>query len=311
MAGLLDGVDSRTQLAGHNRLELLLFRLGGRQRFGINVFKVQEVIPCPVLTALPQSSSVVRGIANLRGRTISIIDLSMAISGRPLPDYQEKFVIITEYNRQVQGFLVDGMERIINTNWKDILPPPKGSGRDHYLTAVTRVDSDLVEILDVEKVLAEVIGTDEEVNEAIIKDSPHSDEQHILVADDSSMARKQMKKVLDQMGVPCTLCSDGKQAWEQLRRWVDEGKDLKNWLAMVLSDVEMPQMDGYSLTTKIRQDPDLAHLYVVLHTSLSGVFNKQITEKVGANEFRSKWEPDALAKTVRDQLQRHAEQIAS
>jgi len=310
MAGLLDGVDSRTQLAGHNRLELLLFRLGSRQRFGINVFKVQEVIPCPPLTALPRSNSVVCGIANLRGRTIGIIDLSMAISGRPLADSRNKSVIITEYNRQVQGFLVDGMDRIVNMNWQDILPPPKGAGRDHYLTAVTRIDSELVEILDVEKVLAEVIGNGEDVDDEFISEKPHSDDQHILVADDSSVARKQMKKVLDQMGVSCTLCSDGKAAWEQLRRWVDEGKDLKNWLAMVLSDVEMPQMDGYSLTTRIRQDPELAHLYVVLHTSLSGVFNKQIIEKVGANEFRSKWEPDALAKTVREQLQRHAEQAA-
>lgn len=311
MAGLLDGIDSRTRLAGNNRLELLLFHLGGRQHFGINVFKVQEVIPCPPLSQLPSASNVVCGVATLRGRTISIIDLSMAILGRPMPDEVTKNVIVTEYNRQVQGFLVGGMDRIVNMDWGDILPPPKGAGDRHYLTAVTRVDERLVEILDVEKVLAEVVGVVEDIDDAFIdSDNGPSQDQHVLVADDSAMARKQMKRVLDQMGVSCTLCSDGKAAWEQLQSWVAEGRDLKNWLAMVLSDVEMPQMDGYSLTTRIRQDPALSHLYVVLHTSLSGVFNNQLVEKVGANEFRSKWEPDALAQTVHDQLKRHADQAA-
>ena len=83
MAGVLDGVDMRTKLAGHNRLELLLFRLGGRQRFGINVFKVQEVIQCPPLTSVPQSHPVVLGIANMRGRTIAVMDLASAIEPAP------------------------------------------------------------------------------------------------------------------------------------------------------------------------------------------------------------------------------------
>ncbi|MCW8950137.1 MAG: chemotaxis protein CheW, partial [Sedimenticola sp.] len=100
MAGILDGVDQRTKLAGHNRLELLLFRLAGRQRFGINVFKVQEVIQCPPLTQLPGSHPVVRGIANMRGKTITVMDLSQSIGGPPLDNIEGRFVIITEYNRR-------------------------------------------------------------------------------------------------------------------------------------------------------------------------------------------------------------------
>ncbi|MCB1726817.1 MAG: purine-binding chemotaxis protein CheW, partial [Gammaproteobacteria bacterium] len=117
MAGVLDGVDMRTKLAGHNRLELLLFRLGGRQRFGINVFKVQEVIQCPPLTVVPQSHPVVLGIANMRGKTIAIMDLAMAIGAPALGDPRDRFVIVTEYNRKVQGFLVDSVDRIVNMNW--------------------------------------------------------------------------------------------------------------------------------------------------------------------------------------------------
>src|SRR5690606_28495560 len=119
MAGILDSVNQRTQLVGQNRLELLLFKLSGRQRFGINVFKVREVLQCPKLTAMPKRSSLVRGIAHIRGQAISIIDLSLATGGPAIDNIHERFIIIAEYNRSVQGFLVGGVERIVNINWED------------------------------------------------------------------------------------------------------------------------------------------------------------------------------------------------
>ncbi len=308
MAGILDGVDMRTKLAGHNRLELLLFRLGGRQRFGINVFKVQEVIQCPQLTEVPHSHPVVLGIANMRGKTISILDLSQAIGAAPVDDHREKFVIVTEYNRKVQGFLVDSVDRIVNMNWEEILPPPKGAAEGTYMTAVTQVDDELVEIIDVEKVLKEVVGGQEDVSEGVIEDRHEEQPQHVLFADDSSVARKQVTRVLDQMGVEYSIAHDGLQALELLKGWLDEGKDVENWLALVISDVEMPRMDGYSLTKSIREHPKLLHLHVILHTSLSGVFNKSMVEKVGANDFLPKWEPDTLAMIVQEHLKQHAEE---
>lgn len=307
MAGILDGVDMRTQLAGHNRLELLLFRLGGRQRYGINVFKVQEVIQCPPLTKVPQSHSVVKGIANMRGKTITIMDLSMAIGGPPLQSYEDKFTVITEYNRKVQGFLVDSVDRIVNMNWEEILPPPKGAAEGTYMTAVTQVDGELVEIIDVEKVLKEVVGGQQDVSDGIIEvaEVPH----HILVVDDSSVARKQVTRVLEQMQVEYTACKDGKEAWDQLNAWVDEGKDVEDFLSLVISDVEMPRMDGYSLTKSIREHPQMGRLHVILHTSLSGVFNKSMIAKVGANDFLPKWEPDTLAMMVQEHLKQHDEEF--
>src|SRR5690554_930575 len=163
MAGIMASVDQRTQLVGQNRLELLLFRLKGRQLYGINVFKVKEVLQCPRLTVLPRLNPVVRGVAHVRGGTLPIIDLAQATGGRPLEDLASAFVIITEYNNRVQGFLVRAVERIVNLNWSDVHPPPKGTGRDHYLTAVTRVDEQMVEIVDVEKVLAEVLAQEDPV----------------------------------------------------------------------------------------------------------------------------------------------------
>ena len=306
MSGVLDGVDLRTQLVGHNRLELLLFRLASGQRYGINVFKVQEVIQCPPVTTVPHADPAVLGIANLRGKTVSVIDLAAATGGSSAEGTADKFVIVTEYNRRVQGFLVDAVDRIVNKNWEEILPPPAGAHLGTYLTAVTRVDDELVEILDVEKVMAEVVGTDAEVTAGIIERRQH-DQQHVLVVDDSGIARRQVARVLGQIGIDHTTCRDGLEAYEQLEAWLHEGRDVESWLALVISDVEMPRMDGYSLTRAIRGHPRLSRLKVILHTSLSGIFNQSMVEKVGADDFLPKGEPDTLASLVQACLREHAE----
>lgn len=305
MPGILDGVDQRTKLAGHNRLELLLFRLGGQQRFGINVFKVQEVIQCPNLTQIPRSHPVVRGVAHLRGKTIPVLDLSMAIGATPLPREPGGYVIVTEYNRTVQGFLVSMVDRIINMGWEQIRPPPRGAGRDSYLTAVTQFEHDLIEVIDVEKVMKEVIGGNEHVSEGIIEVGSHSFAQHVLVADDSSVARNQIKRVLEQLDVTHTIVKDGQEALETLQQWNQEGKRLPEYLALIISDVEMPRMDGYTLTALIRKEPAMKDVYVLLHTSLSGVFNQAMVEKVGANKFLAKYAPDDLARLVQQRLREH------
>ena len=307
MSGVLANVDLRTQLAGHNRLELLLFRLDSKQLFGINVFKVQEVIQCPPLTQVPDSHPVVRGITNMRGRTITVMDLGKAIGGPGVAVPEDNFVVVTEYNQHVQGFLVDGVDRIVNMNWGDILPPPKGIGNDNYLTAVTRVDGELVEIIDVEKVLSEVVGWADEVSQEFVQQSAGDEGEYqpiVLVADDSSVARNQIKRTLDQLGIECVLAKDGRQALDQLTQWADDGQSiaLHDRLFMVISDIEMPEMDGYTFTTEVRKDPRLHELHILLHTSLSGVFNRAMVEKVGANDFIAKFQPDELAKTVLERL---------
>jgi two-component system chemotaxis response regulator CheV len=311
MSGVLANVDMRTQLAGHNRLELLLFRLDGKQLFGINVFKVQEVIQCPSLTQIPDSHAVVRGVANMRGRMVTVMDLSRAIGGRGVESPQDNFVVVTEYNQCVQGFLVGGVDRIVNMNWEEILPPPKGIGDDNYLTAVTKVEGELVEIIDVEKVLAEVVGWREDVSQEYIEQASEQDDEEernpvVLVADDSSVARNQIKRTLEQLGVECVLANDGKQALDMLRGWADHEDEvpLHKRLFMVISDIEMPEMDGYTFTTEVRKDPRMSDLHILLHTSLSGVFNNAMVEKVGADDFIAKFQPDVLAKSVLARLKR-------
>ena len=298
MAGILDGVDQRTQLVGQNRLELLLFTLGDRQRYGINVFKVQEVIHCPTLTAVPHAHPIVRGIANMRGRTIPVMDLARAIGKRPLPEGSDLFVIITEYNRSVQGFLVSAVDRIVNMNWEEILPPPKGMGKDNSLTAVTRVDDDIIEIIDVEKVLVDLMGVEMTVSDDVKPEAAPDRPVRVLVADDSSVALKQIKRTLDQLEIESILARNGREALDLLRDMVKDGTPLQDQLDLVISDIEMPEMDGYTLTTEIRKDERLRHIPVLLHTSLSGVFNLSMVEKVGADKFVPKFNADELAGEV-------------
>lgn len=304
MAGVMDSVNQRTQLVGQNRLELLLFRLNGKQLYGINVFKVREVLQCPKLTLMPKSSPVVRGVANIRGATIPILDLSMATGSRSLEAVQDTFVIITEYNTKIQGFLVHSVERIVNMNWEAIHPPPKGTGRDHYLTAVTRVDDQLVEIIDVEKILAEVSPVSEAISSGVINEEVQKKAvaMRVLTVDDSSVARKQVSRCLETVGVEVVALNDGRQALEYLKAMVAEGKDPNEEFLMLISDIEMPEMDGYTLTAEIRNDPRLQKLHIVLHTSLSGVFNQAMVKKVGADDFLAKFRPDDLASRVVERI---------
>jgi two-component system chemotaxis response regulator CheV len=304
MASILDSVNQRTQMVGQNRLELLLFKLRGRQVYGINVFKVREVLQCPQLTELPQRHRVIRGVAHIRGQTISVMDLSLATGGPPLENIEKCFVIIAEYNRAVQGFLVKSVERIVNMNWGAIHPPPKGSGRDHYLTAVTEIDNQLVEIIDVEKILAEITPTNETVSQAVLEKSAgkEPEDKIVLVADDSSVARNQIKRTIEQLGMKVVTKKDGREALDFLLDLVDDGKDINDEILLLISDIEMPEMDGYTLTAEIRGHEKLKNLYVLLHTSLSGVFNRAMVEKVGANDFIPKFNPDELAESVQKRL---------
>lgn len=309
MSGILDSVNQRTQLVGQNRLELLLFRLNGRQRFGINVFKVREVLQCPPLTAIPKLNPLVRGVAHIRGQTISVIDLSMATKGRRIEDLSNAFIVIAEYNRSVQGFLVGAVERIINTNWDAIMPPPQGTGRASYLTAVTEVENELIEILDVEKILNEISPLNAEVSAEVAEGLTTEGQENkiIFIADDSSVARNQVKKALTSLGLEIELAKNGLEALNRLKEIAEEYGDVTKRVGVLVSDIEMPEMDGYTLTAEIKNTPELQKLHVVLHTSLSGVFNQAMVQKVGADDFIAKFHPDELATAVQKWLMTECE----
>ena len=242
MAGVMDKVNQLTELVGQNRMELLLFRLSGlSQRYGINVFKVREVLPCPHLTVMPRLHQFVIGVAHIRGNTLSVIDLAYAIGGRPTKNYEKGYIIIAEYNRSTHAFLVSSVERILNMNWNRIMPPPKGAGHSNYMTAVTEIDDELIEILDVEKILDEIAPNNNTINSDAIKSLKVPEGTRVLVADDSKVALKQVRRALTEIGVEVIEAHDGKEALDIVSNNVD-GK-----IVGMLLDLNMPNVDGFEV----------------------------------------------------------------
>ncbi|ETI57914.1 chemotaxis protein CheV [Marinomonas profundimaris] len=304
MASMLDAVDQRTKLVGENRLELLMFRLSGMQMFAINVFKVQEVVQLPKLNQMPHRHPSVAGVTHFRGRTIPVIDLSESIGMKPIDRTKPCNLIVTEYNNTIQGFMVGEVDRIINMNWNEILPPPEGAGRQHYLTAITRVSERIVEIIDVEKILAEISPYDGTISDDVIDKDLLSLAKglEVLIVDDSSVALAQCRSTLDFLGITVHEAGNGKRGLEKLKQWADKGDHVPEKLLMMITDAEMPEMDGYRLTREVREDPRLKDLYIVLHTSLSGSFNKAMVQKVGCDDFLSKFQPDKLASLIQERI---------
>ena len=286
-----------------------MFRLGSRHAFAMNVFKVREVIQVPPLNTLPGAHGNLRGVTTYRGSTIPIIDLRQAIKMRPKNDGDYPCnVIITEYNRSVQGFLIGEVLSIVNTSWQDIEPPPRSIGKANYLTAITQMNIDdrneLVEIIDVEKVLAEIIEYDATISDALLAetDVKRLRGHTVLVVDDSGTARKQVRDTLGQVGMQIIESRNGADALALLKKWADEGRCINDEILLMYTDAEMPEMDGYRLTAEVRADPRMEDLFIALNTSLSGSFNEAMVQKVGCNRFISKFQPDMLVEVALQRL---------
>jgi len=261
---------------------------------------------------MPGSHHNLKGVMNYRGSSIPIIDLRQAIKMRgAATQATAKNVIITEYNRSVQGFIIGEVKNIVNTSWETIQPPPSGIGKSNYLTAITQVNvegkQELVEIIDVEKVLAEITDYDTSISEEVLdKDIVnHFLGKKVLIVDDSGTARKQMKDTLEQLGITIIERKNGAQALALLKKWADEGKNPTDEILLMFTDAEMPEMDGYRLTSEVRNDPRMSNLFIALNTSLSGSFNDAMVEKVGCDRFISKFQPDMLVDVAQQRLREY------
>ncbi len=305
----MKSVDERTRLAGTNRMEILLFSLGtdkesGRKEvFGINVFKVREVMHVPDITRAPDMPESVEGMVSLRGITIPVINLPK-YCGIPL-DKKPSIMIITEYNKNVQGFLVDSVDNIERLAWDEVKAPPSMMNSQHggLVTAVTDLgDKGLVMIMDVEKVLAE--ATDFYNSEATFQGVPNIGKTKltVLFADDSGVAREQIKHTLDEMGAEYISTENGQQAWSKLIELAEkaesEGCSVKDYIQVILTDVEMPEMDGYVLTRNVKADERFDSIPVIMHSSLSTEANQFLGESVGADAYVAKFKPIELANAL-------------
>jgi two-component system chemotaxis response regulator CheV len=308
---LLKKIDARTKLAGTNKLEILLFSLGMDQRtgrketFGINVFKVREVMRTPEITAAPEMPSSVEGMVSLRGQLVPVIDLAKyaGIVTANKPD----IMIVTEYNGQTQGFLVEAVDTILRLDWSAMRVPPDmiTNRMAGLVTAVTELaNNTLVMMMDVEKVLAETCLVDDQHFYQNIE--PLSVERMVYFADDSVVARKQIERTLEAMQVNYASAINGMKAWEELQKMAAQaeltGARMCDMVHLVLTDVEMPEMDGYMLTKMIKSDPRFAGIPVLMHSSLSGQSNQKLGESVGVDAYVSKFEPQKLSLKIREML---------
>lgn len=316
MANFIQSVDERTNLAGTNKLEVLLFSLGkdiNTQReevFGINVFKVREVMHVPEITHAPDMPPSVVGMTSLRGIMVPVVDLAQ-FCGITLEKPPE-ILIVTEYNKHMQGFLVHSVENILRLQWSDIkVPPPMMADRmGGLVTAVTELkDKRIVMIMDVEKVLAETANFDQDDSlfegvRAVDGDQNYT----VLYADDSSVARNQISRTLERMHVSSMVAQNGSQAWEKLLEVAKKAEvhevPVTEYVQAVLTDVEMPEMDGYVLTKNIKSHPTLKVIPVIMHSSLSADANQSLGKGVGADAYVPKFQPHELSETLHDILKK-------
>ncbi|HET6433634.1 chemotaxis protein [Dyella sp.] len=299
---LLESVERHTRLAGHNRVAMLLFRLGDAQLFGINVFKVREVLRRPPLERMPGAHDLIAGSCDYRGQTIAVIDLAAALGYAPLKDVASAHLLVTEFNRTVQGFLVADLRHMVHCAGESLVAPDVALGFGARVNAITRVDGALVAVVDVEQVLAGIHGVPGELSAHMQRavDAHLMQPRRVLVADDSLVARRQIEGVFRQMNIECVLVENGALALEKLVELAEV--DPSERINLVVSDIEMPQLDGYALTRAIRETPQLRRLKVVLHSSISGIFNEAMVKEVAADRFIAKFQPDLLAQAVLDLL---------
>lgn len=321
MSELMKNIDARAKLAGTNKLELLLFslgvdsRTGRRETFGINVFKVREVMRTPPITAAPDMPDAVEGMVSLRGALVPVVDLGKY--AHVATEQPREIMIVTEYNGRTQGFLVEAVDTILRLDWAQMKVPPEmmTARMGGLVTAITELqDGRLVMLLDVEKVLSETTHFDDDLLYRDIKPIGRSDAL-VVFADDSSVARKQVQATLERMGVKYLAAINGKRAWEELQKLAGyaeaTGRPVRDVVSLVLTDIEMPETDGYMLTKQIKSDPRFAGIPVLMHSSLSGMSNQQLGKSVGVDEYVSKFEPQQLAASITRLLQQPSVKAAA
>jgi two-component system chemotaxis response regulator CheV len=303
---LLEGVDARTRLAGSNKMEILLFSLGTRETFGINVFKVREVGRTPHITKTPNMPRGVEGLVSLRGNVIPVLSLVNFLEHKEEPG-RGKTMMVAEYSRRTLGFLVHEVDRIIRVDWEKVKAPETVlAANQGLITAVIELDNGhLVSILDVEQILANAFG------DAMIVDIPPAkvnEDVAVFFVDDSIVARRKIAEVLDRLGVKHKHATNGAEAWTRLQAIAahcqQTGRAVRDEVRLILADAEMPEMDGYVLTKNIKSDARFADIPVIMHSSLSSEANRAMGKAVGVDGYVAKFDAEMLADTLRPLLER-------
>lgn len=317
-------IDDRTNLTLSNRFELLLFRLGKSveeqksELFGINVFKLREIVPMPTFTRPAGMKAPLLGMVNIRDQVIPVIDLP-AVAGCK-PETGLNILLITEYARSVQAFAVESVENIMRLDWQQVHTAEKAvNGR--YITSIACLDDDketnnLALVLDVEQILYDIVPANHDLRATDLKTNKFNITPGAvaIVADDSKVARAMLEKGLNAMEIPHLMHVTGQDAWEKIQQLSEEaqaeGKPISEKIALVLTDLEMPEMDGFTLTRKIKTDERLKKIPVVIHSSLSGSANEDHVRRVKADGYVAKFEVNELSSVIQEVMERAAKDVS-
>ncbi|MCF3096973.1 chemotaxis signal transduction protein CheV [Aeromonas australiensis] len=308
-----DGEDRKSILteSGTNELEIIEFHLkkllpDGRDKvayYGINVAKVREVIRVPETTDYPNAQRHMVGVFSLRDRLIPLVDLAGWLGIKTNPDHSHKVVIVTDFNRMANGFLIDSVSRIHRVSWEDVESPSQflEAGENDCVVAVVRRDGNLIMILDFEKIIADInpelsmekydVTQDRKV---IIDDRMMALRQGktILVVDDSAFVRKMIETTLRTAGYNVITAKDGGEGLEMMtdfdRLAQEERMPVTGFVNAVITDVEMPRMDGMHLLKRLRDTPSYKEMPIVMFSSLMSDDNRQKALQLGANDTITK-----------------------
>ncbi|MDN4051616.1 chemotaxis protein [Massilia sp. YIM B02763] len=317
MKSVQQEVDERSNLTSNNKFELLLFRLGGDEHgssselFGINVFKIREIVAMPAVTKVAGAPDHVLGVVNLRGQIIQVLDLP-GITG-VIPRTGLNIMLVTEFARTTQAFAVESVEEIVRLDWSQVMSAEHSAGSG-MVTSIARLpETDehpprLAQVLDVETILRELNpeSSDDNIATSVGDKIQLKPGSVILAADDSVVARSLIERGLEAMGLPFVMTKTGKECWEQLNMIATaaeaEGKSVHDRVALVLTDLEMPEMDGFTLTRNIKNNARFGNMPVVIHSSLSGTTNEEHVKNVRADAYVAKFSAEDLSRTLRSLL---------
>jgi two-component system chemotaxis response regulator CheV len=317
MASELRATDERTSLTSSNKFELLLFRLGSvpdsdaHELYGINVFKIREISTMPNVTPIMGASEFVMGAVDIRGQIIPVIDLPRLMGCQPTRGLN--ILLVTEFARSTQAFAVEEVDDIVRLEWNQVLTA-EGAAAGKSVTSIARIDgntgdSRLAQVIDVEQVLRDVFPTQHPAVD------PNSVGAHlrmppgakILAADDSGFARKLIEQALGAIGAEYIMAKTGEEAWNMLQQIARDAQAqnlrARDKVALVLTDLEMPEMDGFTLTRHIKGDARTRDIPVVIHSSLTGAANEAHVKNAGANGYIAKFAAGELAQAIRKAIE--------
>lgn len=274
--------------------KLLLFTLAGSQNFAIGTLKVREIIPYVKLTRMPRDHPAVLGATTVRNTTIPVIDMAAAVGYKPLSEEEihNGSIVITDCQRKEVGFLVRRIDKIVDTNWRDVKPPPDMLGNKAYVTGLFMDGERTIQLLDTELLLSRIYPEPPEKRFAVLTDVQREQLQplNILLVDDSHVARKQLADALDHLNIPYRVTTNGTEAL----RIMEECAAAGNGIDILVSDIEMPGLDGYELSFKVRDTQALKQAFIILHTSLNSEMSLSYANQVGANEALTKFDAEEL-----------------